>query len=116
MLINNEKKIYRISANLITVDIEIIKVYMLGAVNGVCNTHPDEPFSVRILFGGANKNWSGTPMQKLYDYYKSIGKQHEEAYDSAKRDAGHLLAAVLDDDPRKFEVVGKDTGKLYKLV
>lgn len=56
MLINNDKKIYRISANLITADIEIIKVYMLGAVNGVCNMHPEESFSVRKLFGGANKN------------------------------------------------------------
>lgn len=55
-------------------------------------------------------------MQKLYDYYKSIGKSHAEAYDSAKHDAGHLLATVLDDDPRSFKVVGKDTGKLYKIV
>ena len=89
---------------------------MLGAVNGFCNALPNEQFSVRILFGGANSNWGGTPMQKLYDYYKSIGKTHEEAYKSASQDAGYLLASVLDDDLRKFEVVGKNTGKLYKLV
>lgn len=116
MLLNSDTKIYKPSAKLIAADIEIIKVYMLGAVNGVCNTHPEEPFSVRILFGGANSNWGGTPMQKLYEYYKSIGKSHEDAHGLASRDAGCLLARVLDDDSRDFKVVGKDTGKLYKLV
>ena len=52
MIKNNEKKIYNISAELIPVDIEIIKVYMLGAVNAFCNVKPNEPFSARILFGG----------------------------------------------------------------
>lgn len=61
MIINNTKQIRRISAKLIPVDEEIIKVYMLGAVDAFCNVKPDEPFSARILFGGNNRNWNGTP-------------------------------------------------------
>lgn len=117
MLKNNHKKIYKISADILPVDIEIIKVYMQGAVYAFCNIKKDEPFSARILFGGNNKNWQGTPMQKLYDYYTNEGKAAEDAYKSASIDAGRLLKSVLDRDKyRTFEIVGKDTGTLYKVV
>ncbi len=116
MIKNNEKKIYNISAELIPVDIEIIKVYMLGAVNAFCNVKPNEPFSARILFGGNNRNWNRTPMQKLYDYYIKEGKSEEDAHQSAAIDAGRLLKALLERDSRDFEIVGKDTGTLYKLI
>jgi len=117
MLKKNDKKIYRLSAKLIPVDEEIIKVYMQGAVYAFCNTNKNEVFSARILFGGDNRNWGGTPMQKLYDYYIKEGKTEEDAHQSAAIDAGRLLKAVLERDQyRKFEIVGKDTGTLYKLV
>lgn len=116
MLINNNKKIYKISADILPVDIEIIKVYMQGAVYAFCNTNKNDAFSARILFGGDNRNWNGTPMQKLYDYQIKEGKTYNEAFDLAAKDAGWLLKAVLNDDPRKFEIVGKDTGTLYKVV
>lgn len=116
MIKNNEKKIYNISADLIPVDEEIIKVYMLGAVNAFCNVKPNEPFSARILFGGNNRNWGNTSMQKLYDYYIKEGKSEEDAHQSAAIDAGRLLKALLERDSRDFEIVGKDTGTLYKLV
>lgn len=116
MIKNNEKKIYNISADLIPVDEEIIKVYMQGAVYAFCNIKPNEPFSARILFGGNNRNWNGTPMQKIYDYYIKEGKSEEDAHQSAAIDAGRLLKALLDRDSRDFEIVGKDTGTLYKLI
>ncbi len=115
MLKKNDKKTYNISADLIPVDEEIIKVYMQGAVYSFCNTNKDKPFSARILFGGDNRNWGGTPMQKLYDYYIKEGKTYEEAHQSAAIDAGRLLKQVLERDKREFEIVGKDTGTLYKL-
>lgn len=116
MLTNNTTKTYKISANLIPVDEEIIKVYMQGAVYAFCNTNKGEAFSVRILFGGDNRDWSGTPMQKIYDYYIKNGKSYDDAAENAAVDAGRLLKAVLERDSRKFEIVGKDTGTLYKLV
>lgn len=117
MIANNTKKTYNISAKIIPADEEIIKVYIQGAVNAFCNVKPDEPFSARILFGGDNRNWGGTPMQKLYDYYIKEGKTCEEAHQSAAIDAGRLLKSLLESDGnREFEVVGKDTGTLYQIV
>lgn len=116
MFKSKNEKIYNISAKLIPADIEVIKVYMQGAVYAFCNVKPDEPFSARILFGGNNRNWGDTPMQKLYDYQLKEGKSEEDAHQSAAIDAGKLLKAVLDRDSREFEIVGKDTGTLYKLV
>lgn len=115
MFKSKNEKIYNISAKLIPADIEVIKVYMLGAVNAFCNVKPDEPFSARILFGGNNRNWGDTPMQKLYDYQLKEGKTYDEAFELAARDAGWLLKTILNDDSREFEIVGKDTGTLYKL-
>lgn len=116
MLKNNIKKIYKPSAKTIPVDEEIIKVYMLGAVNAFCNTNKNDVFSVRILFGGNNSDWGNTPMQKLYDYYIKEGETKDKAHQNAAKDAGRLLKSVLDEDSREFEIVGKDTGTLYKLV
>lgn len=75
-----------------------------------------KPFLHAFLFGGDNKNWGNTPMQKLYDYYIKEGKTEEDAHQAAAIDAGRLLKAVLERDSRKFDIVGKDTGTLYKLV
>lgn len=116
MITNNTTQIKRISAKLIPADIEVIKVYMQGAVYAFCNVKPNEPFSARILFGGNNRNWNGTPMQKIYDYYIKEGKSEEDAHQSAAIDAGRLLKALLERDSRDFEIVGKDTGTLYKLI
>lgn len=116
MIQGKKTKIYNISADLVPVDIEVIKAYMLGAVNSFCNVQPGEPFSVRILFGGNNRDWHNTPMQKLYDYYLSQGKSTEEAHQSAAIDAGRLLKTVLERDQREFAMVGQETGKQYKLV
>lgn len=54
-------------------------------------------------------------MQKLYDYQLKEGKTYNESFDLAAKDAGWLLKTVLNDDARTFEIVGKDTGTLYKL-
>lgn len=117
MLINSNKRIYNISARLIPADIEIIKLYILSSVNAVCNVKQSNQtnarFSVSSLFGGNNRNWAGTPLQKLYDYYKSIGKSHDAAYKQAAQDMGKLLARVLADDKRAF-IVEQGRSKSYR--
>lgn len=122
MLINSNKRIYKISEKLISADIEIIKLYILSSVNAVCKVKQSKNsnktnarFSVSSLFGGNNRNWAGTPLQKIYDYYKSIGKTHDVAYKQAAQDMGKLLARVLADDKREFIVEYQGRVKSYRM-
>ena len=67
MITNDNAKTYNISANISPIDIELCKVYIRGAVNAICNYSEIAEFSVRILFGGNNRDWYKTPLQKIYD-------------------------------------------------
>lgn len=64
MITNDNAKTYNISANISPIDIELCKVYIRGAVNAICNYSENAEFSVRILFGGNNRDWYKTPLQK----------------------------------------------------
>ena len=114
MITKTNQTVRKITARISRVDIELTKAYIQGAVHSHCNNNADEEFSVRILFGGDNKNWTNTPLQCIYDYHKYIGKTKDPA-DAAAKDVGWLFKSVLIDDVRVFEYVGKDTGSIYKL-
>lgn len=115
-MIVNERVVHRkIAAQLSIVEIEMIKVYIQGAVHSHCNTGPDKPLSVRTLFGEDNNDWTNTPLQNVYNYHKYISSSNNPKKQAAI-DIGWIFKQVLDNDIRKFECVGKDTGKIYKLI
>lgn len=115
-MIINEKAVHRnMLAQLPIVEIEMIKAYIQGAVHSHCNTCPDKPLSVRLLFGEDNSDWSNTPLQQVYIYHKYISRKNDPKNEAA-RDIGWIFKRVLDEDVRKFECVGKDTGKIYTMI
>lgn len=115
MIINSNQTVRNISAKLTDTEIALTKTYIQGAVHSHCNNCPDKELSVRILFGGDNRNWAGTPLQRIYEYYNGNGS--ENPYKDAARDVGWLLKSVLvEDEARNFEHVGNDTGSRYKLI
>ena len=113
MIVNTNQTIRAISAQISDVNIDLAKAYIQGAVHSHCNKNADKELSVRILFGGDNKNWANTPLQCIYDYYYDKGSEHPS--DDAAKDVGWLFKSVLINDSRTFEYVGKDTGSIYKL-
>ena len=104
----------RISATILNVDKEIIKDYMQGSVYSFCKNNPGEVFSVRILFGGMNNDWNGTPLQRLYDNHAYVRKSKNPKHQTAI-DAGRLLREVLENDSRKFEYAGNKRGHRYRM-
>lgn len=86
----------KISVKLSLNEINEIKLYIKGAVDGFCNINNGETFSVRRLFGGDNGNWNGTPLQAIYNYYVSVGE--DNAKEKSAIDVGVLLKQVLSDD------------------
>lgn len=115
MLKGISPRVKSMSAKLSNEDLELVKAYMLGAINDFCKNNKNEAFSIRIMFGEDNADWRKTPMQKIYDYHINNGKSHDEARKIAGQDAGHLLKRILNDDDRTFEFVGKDSSNKYKL-
>lgn len=113
MIVNTNQTVRAISAQLTDVEIALAKAYIQGAVHSHCNNCADKELSARILFGGNNRNWANTPLQRIYDYFNERGSEHP--YNDAAKDVGWLFKSVLIDDSRIFEYVGNDTGSKYKL-
>lgn len=84
----------------------LVKAFMQGAIYCWIKNRKEEAFAVRDLMGGENFDWSGTPLQVLYDKHASAGKDDESACEAAAKDLGWLVKAVLAEDKRTF-VAGK---------
>ncbi len=115
MIINLKTANYKISAKISVADVECAKAYIQGAVHSHCNNAADSPLSVRILFGGDNGDWNGTPLQWIYNYHKYIGKSTDPNKQAAI-DVGRLLKIILQEDVRDFQYVGEDSGKKYLFI
>ena len=115
MFVKKAGRIYQISAKISIVDIEMAKAYIQGAVHSFCKNNCDEPFSVRVLFGGDNKNWEGTPLQCIFDYHKYIARTSKPE-GIAARDVGHLLKGVLNEDKLRNYDVSDNFGNEYRMV
>jgi hypothetical protein len=77
-----------------------IRTFLQGAVYCWCKNRPGEWFALRNLMGGDNYYWEGTPMIVLYRKHEATSPNPVQA---AGQDAGWLLKAVIDEDPRAFE-------------
>lgn len=118
MLIGISNRTREMSAKLSCGEKEMIKCYIFGAIDSFCKNCKGQDFSVRILFGEENKDWHGTPMQKIYDYHISQGKTDKEAKNLAAKDAGYFLKKLLKEDERErtFKFTFKDTSNRYILL
>ncbi len=107
-------RIQKISAKLSDADLELIKTYIQGAVDGFCNNNQNQRFSVRILFGGENGIWSNRPLDKIFTYHVSNGSPDPQKQSAI--DVGWMLKDVLDSDVKwKYEVL-KEYGNEYHRI
>ncbi|WP_373778143.1 hypothetical protein [Glaesserella sp.] len=102
MLINN-KTIHDVH------DLEVkekreAKIFIRGAVYCWLNTHGEDVFAVRDLFGKDNTDWTGTPLECVWNKNKRAGKNNDEAFEQSAKDVGWLLKAVLEEDRLEFKV------------
>lgn len=112
-MFRNDTSTKQISAKLSDLETANAKLYIKGAVHSFCENNKGEDFSVRILFGGDNRNWYDTPIQKIYDYYEV--NQYSDSARRAAIDVGRLLKAVLSEDKsRTYDKVDGYTNS-YRL-
>ena len=117
MFIEKDCYIRKLSAKLSDDETVLAKKYLQGAVHSFCKNNPGEPFSLRDLVGGENKDWGETPLQAIYNYHISKGKTHQEAKRQAAIDAGFLLKTVLfEEEKRCFEQIQGTRAKQYRRI
>lgn len=95
----------------------LINAFIQGAV--YCwakNQKSPAEFAVRDLVGRENADWSGTPLQVLYEKHRNAGKDHDGAFSAAAIDLGWLVKAVLKRDRRKFVVTSTGWPNTYRWV
>lgn len=93
-----------------------IKAFLQGAVYSWVKNRSGEPFAVRDLVGGDNRNWEGTPLQELFNKHIGQGKSTEDAAEAAARDLGWLIKTVLAEDKRTFEVAKAGLVSHYRWI
>jgi len=117
MLTNTSIPTRAITAEIDSKQLEQIKAYIQGAVYCFCKNCPAEnggskPFHARDLFGGENYFWQSTPLFALYEWHEKKG-EHDPVKMAAK-DMGHLLKAVIEDDPRREYALIKNYTNQYR--
>jgi len=88
--------------------------FLQGAVYCWCKDGPKHWFSLRDLMGGANTNWTGTPLQPLYD--KQVANGATDPVKEAGKEGGRLLLDVIVKDTRQFETKKESLIRQYKWV
>lgn len=87
---------------------DAIRAYLHEKVSEWCASHATgSGFAARDLIGGENRNWVGTPLQYLYDYYRRRNRGDVYAYREAAKAAGRILKGVIDiDEDHTFHITG----------
>ena len=57
MIENTSQTVRKVSAKIPETEIALAKAYIQGAVHAHCSSNPASELSVRILFGGDNRDW-----------------------------------------------------------
>lgn len=94
----------------------LIDAYLQGAVYVWTALRPGDWFAARDLVGGVNANWTGTPLQVLYDKHIVVGKSSPDAVTTAGQDLGWLLFGMLIADGRNFDTKHEAMVRKYLLI
>ena len=87
-----------------TAQYQAIRAFLQGAVYCWCINRREDPFVARDLVGGDNKDWRGTPLMVLYEYYlDGNDDNYDYAVTETGKAVGRLLFEVLANDRRVFD-------------
>lgn len=94
--------------------LELIRAYLQGAVYCWVKNRSGERFAARDLVGGENTDWSGTPLQNIYEQYLDSGRTEVEAFEAAAIDVGWILKRLLAEDSRVFDFDNSQRVNMYR--
>ena len=78
---------------------EEIRAYLREKLDAWCASHhKGDDLAARDWLGGQNRDWHGTPLQELYNFYASRNRGDRYAYREAGKASGRILKGVIDRD------------------
>lgn len=106
MIVNSKNETFRTPRVLTVSEMRLAKSYIKRTVKNFIKKNP--VFNVRDLFGYANWNWNGTPLQAIYDNYCDAGYSSEDAYTQSGIAIGWILKNSIHEMPECFRVEHSD--------
>lgn len=107
-MLNNSYQANRITSydSLSKIQQAELDTYIYGMIRVACIYHPDG-FTVPDLVGGRFKDWSGTPLDYIYQYHVARGIGNPDA--EAGKDMGRIFKYLIAKDKTKsFKLVGTE--------
>ena len=96
---------------------DAIKEYLRNQVEQRHGEFGDKPFTAPDFVGFKNRDWTGTPLQVLYERYMEVYQgNHDVAYDRAGKAAGYLFKAALAESEFTYRIQRGSHWRKYKLV
>lgn len=90
--------------------------YIQQQVDSYAMKHRGQWFSAQNIFGGKNRNWGGTPIQCLYDYYRNVRHYPDQkAQSCAGMTLGWLMACAIDQSSQLYDTRDAYT-RQYRLL
>jgi hypothetical protein len=113
-MINKGDDMLREVSGISEVEKKGIMDFLQGSVYCWCKNNKGKWFSMLDLMGGDNRDWSGTPLEILYNKHIQNGKTVKEAFENAGKESGWLLKRVIHDDKRPFETEKTEINRKYR--
>jgi len=95
---------------------DLIDAFMHGAVYCWVKNRQGETFTVRDLVGGVNRDWTGTPLQVLFEKHQLENRPLIKVRKAAGHDLGWIVAALLTRDARTFRSGRRFRARFYSWV
>lgn len=90
--------------------------YIQQEVDLYAIAHRGQWFSAQNIFGGKNRNWGGTPIQCLYEYYRNVRHYpNQKAQSCAGMTLGWLMARSIEQSSLTYDTRNAYT-RQYRLL
>lgn len=77
-------------------------------------------YAARDFFGGSNADWTGTPLELLYQrrlqQYRNHFDSKKDAFKQAGRDLGHIIKNILSKSVKYYKECKRNRVKCYMLL
>lgn len=80
-----------------------IETKIINHITSKVINYNGEWFNIRTFYGNANRNWNGTPLQHIYNYYIETYKNEDRAYTRSAVVVGQIMLNIINESSQLYE-------------